>query len=180
MTSPPVTETGTGIWKRAGFDSFLHLDLYTRDLYKTIQPAEHEVVKGKTADWTAAARIDRAAFETIWRLGELGLREAKDATPRSAFLSLASEPGQLSGFAVVGAGSAVAYLQRVAVHPDFRGRGYGRSLVRASLQWGRDHGGRTMLLNTQPDNGPAGRLYRSEGFEQMPSQLEVLRFVGGN
>ena len=33
-----------------------------------------------------------------------------------------------------------------------------------------------MLLNTQRDNWAAAVLYQSEGFERMPSVLEVLRF----
>ena len=178
VTSPPVAETGTGLWNRAGFRPYLALDLYTRDLYQHIGAPGHLVEKGNGSDWNAAVSIDRAAFEETWRLGELGLTEAKDATPRSVFLSLHTAGGVVAGFAIVGSGSAVAYLQRVAVDPPFRGLGYGRSLVQAAMQWGRNHGGRTMLLNTQPNNTAAAALYRSQGFERMPSTLEVLRFEG--
>ncbi len=176
VTSPPVAETGTGLWNRAGFGPYLSLDLYTRDLFRPLNEPAHQVEKESPGDWTGPVAIDRAAFEPVWRLGGLGLREAKDATPRSVFLSIRHGDGAMVGFAIVGAGNAVAYLQRVAVHPDHRSLGYGRSLVRAGLKWGRNHGGRTMLLNTQRDNSAAAVLYKSEGFEVMPSVLEVLRF----
>jgi ribosomal-protein-alanine N-acetyltransferase len=84
---------------------------------------------------------------------------------------------RLAGFAIVGAGSIAGYLQRVAVHPDFSGRGFGRSLVRAANQWAKRRGARSMMLNTQPDNEPAARLYVSEGFEKMLDQLTVYRVL---
>lgn len=176
VTTPPLAETGTGLWSRAGFRPWLLLHLYTRDLFREIAEPEQPIAAGSKADWSSAVDIDRAAFPEVWRLGELGLAEAKDATPRSTFLVAHAPDGTVAGFAIVGAGQAVAYLQRVAVAPRYQGEGFGRSLVRASLRWGRGHGGRTMLLNTQPDNDVAAKLYEVEGFERMPSFLEVLRY----
>jgi ribosomal protein S18 acetylase RimI-like enzyme len=80
-----------------------------------------------------------------------------------------------AGFAIVGVGSIAGYLQRVAVHPDYARQGFGRSLVRAAGKWARRRGARSMMLNTQPDNESAARLYISEGFEKMLDQLTVLR-----
>ena len=70
----------------------------------------------------------------------------------------------------------MSYLQRVAVHPDHQGEGIGRSLVRASLRWGQKHGASSMLLNTQPENTAAARLYMSEGFVRLSYGLDVLKF----
>ena len=76
---------------------------------------------------------------------------------------------------MVGYGSAISYLQRVAVHPDWQGQGMGRSLVRVSARKARASGAHVMLLNTQLDNGCAIALYESEGFVRLPDPLALLR-----
>lgn len=175
ITSPPLPEGTGAIWRDNGFRHHLTLELFTRDLAQRMAAPHHVIVRGVQQLWSEAVELDTLAFDELWQLGALGLEEARAATPRSELLTALSDDGRLAGFAIVGAGSAVSYLQRVAVHPDFRGQGYGRSLVRASLSWGRSHGGRTMMLNTQPDNATAASLYLSEGFTQMGGGLAVLR-----
>jgi len=86
--------------------------------------------------------------------------------------------GGATGFAIVGFGSAIAYLQRVAVHPDWQGQGMGRSLVRVAARKARAAGARVMLLNTQFDNYAALRLYEQEGFVSLPEPLSLLRSNG--
>ncbi|MUN36455.1 GNAT family N-acetyltransferase [Actinomadura litoris] len=51
-----------------------------------------------------------------------------------------------------------------AVHPDYRGRGYGRRLWRASMAWGRARGADVKVL--QAARGSAAEaLYLAEGLE---------------
>jgi ribosomal protein S18 acetylase RimI-like enzyme len=97
-----------------------------------------------------------------------------EATPHASFL-LNREAGRPTGFAIVGVGSIAGYLQRVAVHPDFARQGIGRSLVRAANKWAKRRGARSMMLNTQPENESAARLYVSEGYQKMLDQLTVFR-----
>jgi ribosomal-protein-alanine N-acetyltransferase len=75
---------------------------------------------------------------------------------------------------VTGAGSTLAYLQRVAVDPRFQATGIGRSLVRASARWAQKAGAVSIMLNTQTGNEPALRLYESEGYDTLDEPLEVL------
>ncbi len=174
VASPPLPEVGTAAWRRVGFGDYLELDLYALDLAKAPPRAEHPVVTGGTDEWSHVVSIDRAAFDERWRLGAVGLEEARRATSRSETLLLRCEDG-VAGFAIVGVSGPVSYLQRVAVVPEQRGRGFGRSLVRSAARWGRSRGARSMMLNTQPENEPASALYRSEGFQRMPAGLKVLR-----
>jgi ribosomal-protein-alanine N-acetyltransferase len=83
--------------------------------------------------------------------------------------------GGLAGFAITGVGVTIAYLQRLAVDPASQGRGIGRSLVRTSAKWAAREGARSLMLNTQLDNGPAIRLYETEGFEILSEPLAVLK-----
>lgn len=175
VVSPPLPEPGMKIWKEAGFTPWLYLDLYSRDLNNRISRPEHAVVDGTSAAWESAISIDQAAFKPTWRLGAAGLNESRQATGRSAFLVIWTNH-RVVGFAIVGVSGTVSYLQRVAVDPDYQGKGFGRSLVRASLTWGNKHGASSMILNTQPDNDPAAELYKSEGFSRLPAGLHVLQF----
>ena len=174
VASPPLPETSAGIWLTAGFEPHLSLDLYSRSLIGSQPEPNHEVTPRSGDSWEPIERIDHDAFPPLWRLDHDGLREALGATPHSSVLVTFDE-GRPTGFAIVGAGSIAGYLQRVAVHPDFTRQGIGRSLVRASNQWAKRRGARSMMLNTQPDNDPAARLYLSEGFEKMLDQLTVYR-----
>ena len=56
------------------------------------------------------------------------------------------------------------YIANVATHPDYRGHGLARMLVKAALDRIRTQGGRYALLDVRADNEPAYRLYRSLGF----------------
>ena len=173
VASPPVLDSGRGVWERAGFGSHLRLDLYRCQLPRNEQPP-HPVTSPPEPSWGRAAEIDRAAFEPPWRLEELGLREAYGSTTHRVFLEVRNN-GRIDGFAIVGAELGASYLQRVAVDPAAQSHGLGRSLVREAQRWAGRHGAHSMLLNTQPENQRAAALYRAEGFRMLPDRLEVLR-----
>lgn len=64
----------------------------------------------------------------------------------------------------IGAG---AHLEQLSVHPDHGGRGIGRALLRAGIEWAGAHGYRELTLVTYrevPWNGP---FYASEGFVEV-------------
>ena len=173
VLSPPLAIGSTSMWEEAGFQPHLVLDMFRRDLLARQASPTMPVMTGEEQEWDRAVEIDSAAFEPLWRLGATGLQEALKATPTSVFMTVRSDLGKTTGFAIVGAGAATGYLQRVAVDPAHIRRGYGRALVRASLGWARNHGCRTMLLNTQPDNEPAGSLYEEEGFTRVAAGLVI-------
>ena len=176
VCSPPLPEVSSGPWLSAGYEPYLALDLYSRDLAGALPEPSHQVIPGRTHDWTDIVAIDRAAFSDLWRLDGAGLQEALSATPHSSLL-FSRDGDRTTGFAIVGVGSIAGYLQRVAVHPDLTRQGIGRSLVRAANKWARRRGALSMMLNTQTDNESAARLYISEGFEKMLDQLTVLRLT---
>jgi len=53
------------------------------------------------------------------------------------------------------------YLQWMCTDPAFRGRGYGRAVLRAVLGWLEEHGIDNVELHATAEGRP---LYRSEGF----------------
>lgn len=171
--SPALAADQTRIWRQAGFSDHLELVVFERDLTAATDPPLHRVETHPDPDLVLLAAIDDRAFEPVWRVGRGGLADALSATPISETLTVIDD-GHIVGFAIVGELSSVSYLQRVAVEPSQARRGIGRSLVRASMDWARRRGARSMLLNTQPDNQAAASLYRSEGFMSLGRKLSVL------
>lgn len=175
VLSPPLPPTARSSWLDAGFTPALDLALMRLALDDQPRCPDHLVVTGEALGREALLDIDRSAFSEFWRFDANGLDEAIDATTTSNILIIRDQDGGAAGFAVVGYGSAIAYLQRVAVHPDWQGRGMGRSLVRAAARKARASGARVMLLNTQFDNEPAIDLYTGEGFILLPEALTLMR-----
>jgi ribosomal protein S18 acetylase RimI-like enzyme len=80
----------------------------------------------------------------------------------------------ISGYAITGRSGRNGYLQRIAVHPNARNRGFGRTLIADALWWLRRRAVDRALVNTQLDNAAALSLYESCGFRRLPIGLCVL------
>ena len=59
---------------------------------------------------------------------------------------------------------AVAWVRLMAVHPDFQGRGIGKTLLMQTLQYGAEHGAKRAFLHADTENPAALRIYKSAGF----------------
>lgn len=173
VLSPPLLPGARPSWEDAGFALHARLLLLRRQLDRLTEP-EHLVSPGDGRDLAEALAVDRAAFEPFWRLDLLGLREALQATARSAVHLVRRPGGGLTGFALTGVGTSLAYLQRLAVDPAWQARGIGRSLLRAAAAWARERGASALLLNTPDGNRSAASLYESEGFRTVSRDLAVL------
>ena len=87
----------------------------------------------------------------------------------------------LEGGRVVGTASArrVQALNRgwlisnVAVHPDWQGRGIGRVLLEAAVDYAEDYGGRWVVLQVRGGNTVARRLYESVGFKKVGEMVRL-------
>jgi ribosomal protein S18 acetylase RimI-like enzyme len=62
-----------------------------------------------------------------------------------------------------------AYVYSLWLDPAARGRGLGRRLVTAVLNWARRRGVRTATLRMAPDNAAARRVYEGLGFTEVPT-----------
>lgn len=174
VMSIPLHPGTRRVWDDAGFVPYRQLLLMERDLAFEVANPDHDVDTGDEQQWHDALGIDNRSFDAEWRIGELGMTDARDATPSSKFL-VATDEERVVGFSIVGIAQSTAYLQRIAVDPALRNRGIGRSLLRASIQWAKSRSARSILLNTQLDNHGAARLYRTERFEALPQHLVLLK-----
>lgn len=174
VLSPPLPRSAQRSWRDAGFTPHTGLALMRRRL-DSVPPPGHLVVVGGSDDIAEVLRIDAAAFSSFWRFDAAALTESMNATSVSVLLVVRGPESGLSGFAVAGMGSRLAYLQRVAVDPRQQRTGMGRSLVRAAARWAARQGAGTIMLNTMHDNPAAMHLYEAEGFDTLDEPLEVLR-----
>lgn len=112
--------------------------------------------------------------ERVAELFALCLREAwpaeslrSSASQRGGRLLLIEERDELAGALLLRAEAGEAEVLLVAVHPDLRGRGLGRSLLRAGEAAAIEEGASRCFLEVRAGNRAAQRLYESEGYERV-------------
>ena len=173
ILSPPLLPSARPAWEQAGFSLRARLLLLRRELPAPAVP-EHPITLGDEESLAEVQEVDRAAFGIFWRLNMAGLQEALTATPHRAIHLCRSAQGTLVGFAITGAGFSLAYLQRLAVHPERQSRGIGSSLLGAAAAWAGGRRAAALLLNTPAENEAAAAFYRSAGFRPVTRDLAVL------
>jgi ribosomal-protein-alanine N-acetyltransferase len=117
------------------------------------------------ADLLDVLHIERTSFPQPW--------------PYSAFESFVDEPGFLvavDGGRVVGYvvadvtpnfGRDIGHVKDLAVAPDARGHGVGRTLLERALLTLSANGASVVKLEVRESNDPARSLYRDVGFEPL-------------
>jgi len=67
-------------------------------------------------------------------------------------------------------GDATVLLKRMYLRPAARGRGTGKHLLSVALGWAREHGVRSVRLDTSERMVAAQRLYEAHGFRRVPGE----------
>jgi ribosomal protein S18 acetylase RimI-like enzyme len=171
VTSALSAEESAGFLK-AGFGVQEELELLSHDLER-IPGVDHRLHRPWRRERPRVLAVDATAFDAFWRLHKGGLDDALGATPSVRF-RVHGRGDRLDAYVIGGRGSGTGYVQRLAVHPDARGQGLGRSLVGDVLRWMQRRGAARALVNTQETNLAARALYRSCGFQVLPEGLQVL------
>lgn len=80
---------------------------------------------------------------------------------------LRQAPAGVIGFVAFWRVADEMHINNLAVHPDWRGRGYGRWMLARVLDAASSMGVRQATLEVRASNGAALRLYGSAGFRQV-------------
>ena len=116
------------------------------------------------SDLPELLQIERLCFGAdAW--SETLVRAELDAPARSVLVMRGD--GALIGYASVTVAGDLADLQRIAVKPGQRKRGYGRRLLAEAMRTASIGGADRILLEVADDNDAARGLYRSAGFEHV-------------
>lgn len=122
-------------------------------------------------DLAGLAELDALAFPPLWHFGQ---RDLLELFVRSR-MEVAVVEGRLAGYAaVMTVSSQEAQLARLAVHPDFQGRGIGRQLLMDAITYAAAQEFGVLVLNTQTDNVRSQTLYQGVGFRPFGHAIPVL------
>ncbi|AUV83321.1 ribosomal-protein-alanine N-acetyltransferase [Salinigranum rubrum] len=132
-------------------------------------PPDEEVVirQAEQADLLDVFRLERSTFPQPWPfsafesfLGERGFLVAQSGTSPAIV-------GYVVSDTTPNYGRDIGHVKDLAVHPDARGRGLGRTLLRRALGTLASDGSALVKLEVRTTNDAAIALYRSEGFEPL-------------
>jgi ribosomal protein S18 acetylase RimI-like enzyme len=128
---------------------------------------------GRASDADAVLQINAMAFGPFWQYDDSVVLGWMLTADRSV---VAEVQGRTVGFAITTTGLAgnYAHLIRVAIHPEFQGRGLGRQLVVDAIRFARELSSPGLALNTQASNRVSRRLYEALGFRQTGHTLAVM------
>lgn len=129
----------------------------------TLRPASNH-------DFEAIAAIDRRAFRPHWWRSDASMR--RRATTASRF-TVAECGDEVVGYAEREVHLPAAHLNRIAVEPEYQGRGIGASLLKRVLISLWQQGTEIISLNTQRSNRRSRRLYTRFGFEPTGDSVTV-------
>ena len=111
--------------------------------------------------------------------GYLARLQRDGLSPENSFMAFCDN--RPAGFLINGlrtiAGEKVAWNGGTGVSPEFRGRGLGKALLRATLDLYRDHGVAVATLEAISENESAISLYRQFGYEII-DRLTFLQHEG--
>lgn len=132
-------------------------------------------------DLAEVADHDAAIFgPTAWTLGYywsvkaqngtvmLAARTASagDADSTSADRDVTASAGELAGWIVMSGAGAEADVMTIATTEAARGKGIGRDLLQAGIDWAQDRGCEVVHLEVDERNAAALGMYASFGFEE--------------
>jgi ribosomal protein S18 acetylase RimI-like enzyme len=177
VVTAALAEGECGGFLSAGFEVAEGLHLLVHEL-NDLAPVPDVVGRLRRAwpfDRPTVIELDNLAFTDFWRLDDQGLDDAIQATPRARFrVGVPVAAGRPCGYAICGFAGRRGYVQRLAVHPEHQGQGWGRALLLDGLHWLRDRAASTAVVNTQHGNEAALALYQDTGFRRQPRGLAVL------
>ena len=113
------------------------------------------------ADVPAVHEIERLCFPMPW--SEASILHDLTENPAARWLALL-EDGRLAAYAGMWLIIDEAHVTNVAVHPDFRRRGYGEKILRALMDLARDTCMGLITLEVRRSNEAAQALYHKAGF----------------
>ena len=108
-------------------------------------------------------QIELACFESPWSRSYV-IHEIEKNPVSYPIVLRKRDDNRIAGFGICWIMPEELHITNVAVHPDYRNRGYGGHLVRALLDVGRKHNCVWAVLEVRISNREAIRLYSDLGF----------------
>lgn len=122
---------------------------------------ETEVRPMREDDLDAVLMIERLCFSVPWSRDSFRMEINENRCARYIVLTEDGTPVAYAGaWLIIDEG----HITNIAVHPDYRGNGYGERVTRALMETCREIGISWMTLEVRRSNAVAQNLYRKLGF----------------
>ncbi|MBN1777398.1 MAG: ribosomal protein S18-alanine N-acetyltransferase [Clostridiales bacterium] len=116
-------------------------------------------------DIKAVHDIEMDTFSVPWP--EPSFHHELEQNPAARYLVAAEDDGTVVAYAGAWMVFEEGHITNIAVKQEFRGRGIGRALTRALIQYAANLGVQYMTLEVRKSNFVAQRMYRELGFENL-------------
>lgn len=123
---------------------------------------DNEFIRRMTLDDVAAVwRMEAESFSTPWSQQDFVYELAENKVARYLVAEVAGETVAFAGAHIIW---EQAHVTNIAVKKDKRGRGYGRLITIALMQYASNLGAQYLTLEVRQSNAAAQSLYKSLGF----------------
>ncbi len=116
----------------------------------------------KKTDVRTVYEIELLSFRTPWSYRSL-LGELKNSV---AHYTVLEKDGEIIGYCGMWVLFEEAHITNIAIHPTYRGNGYGKQLLHAAMRAAASFGAEMMTLEVRETNSVAQRMYDEMDFLQ--------------
>jgi len=134
-------------------------------------PAPAQIRTAHYNDLPALLNLDQQAFGSIWHKTPGNFSEA---LAKAISFNVALIDGWIVAYEWCEIYREHAHLTRLAVHPDYQGRGIGAQLLYQAITDALTEGANIITLNTQESNHRSRALYERFGFVDTRQRMPVL------
>jgi ribosomal-protein-alanine N-acetyltransferase len=120
--------------------------------------------------------LDRAAFVSPWQLSPAMVAAAM---AQADLITVAEVEAQLVGYQLATPSRYGAHLARLAVRPEWQGRGIGTALAMHMIETYAGRGAHELTVNTQDSNTASLRVYRRLGFQLNGTRFPAFQLALG-
>lgn len=120
--------------------------------------------------------VDHAAFGALW---QIRLPEIQELRERVHYCKVALYKERIVGYQISLIYRHGMHLGRLAIHPDYQGRGIGRALVTDILRESQRRELAQVTVNTQQSNTISQHLYVQLGFEREYDDVPIQGYRFG-
>lgn len=115
--------------------------------------------------------IDQSAFQPPWQLDNQNLTAAWEQSTFSRIIEIDNQP---AGYILAASSDGSCHLSRIAIKPEFAGKGYGSLLLSSLIDHCQHKKIQRITVNTQETNLASLQLYKKFGFELTGERIPVF------
>jgi [ribosomal protein S18]-alanine N-acetyltransferase len=140
------------------------------------EPGPVQIRLARSGDDPKIIATDQAAFASPWQLSPAMI---ETAIAQASLITVAEVEGQIVGYQLTTPSRNGAHLARLAVLPNWQGRGIGTALVTNLIEHYRARGAGELTVNTQDSNSASLKVYQRLGFQLNGARFPVFQLPLG-